>query len=105
MAEGRLRRAVRRMRAEIAVYRLALKHPRTPWPAKFLLGAAVAYLLSPLDLIPDFIPGLGHLDDVIVVPGLVLAALALVPKDVMAECRDQAQRAHGTRKEEEGERQ
>jgi uncharacterized membrane protein YkvA (DUF1232 family) len=75
------------VRQEISVYRLVLADRRTPLAAKLLLGAAVFYLLSPVDLIPDFIPVIGHLDDLIVVPLLVLAALALIPDDVVADCR------------------
>jgi uncharacterized membrane protein YkvA (DUF1232 family) len=55
--------------------------------AKVLIGAAIAYALSPIDLIPDFIPVIGHLDDLIIVPLLVYMALKLVPKDVVEECR------------------
>ena len=59
--------------------------------AKVLIGAAIAYALSPIDLIPDFIPVLGHLDDLIIVPLLVYMALKLIPKDVVEECRAAAQ--------------
>ena len=82
-----LREIVRRLKTEFAVYRLALKHPQTPWLAKMLLGLAVGYVLLPFDLIPDFIPVIGHLDDLIIVPGLVYLALKLIPDEVMADCR------------------
>ena len=77
----------RQFKQEIRVYGLVLKHPRTPWAARVLLGAAVAYAVSPIDLIPDFIPVLGQLDDLVIVPALVMMALKLIPKDVVAECR------------------
>jgi len=66
-----------------------LHHPQTPLFAKILLGLAVAYLLLPFDLIPDFIPVLGQLDDVLIVPGLIYLALKMIPDDVVAECRQQ----------------
>jgi uncharacterized membrane protein YkvA (DUF1232 family) len=83
----RLKDAAAAFRREIAVYQRVRRHPRTPTMAKVLIGAAIAYALSPIDLIPDFIPVLGHLDDVIIVPLLVVAALKLVPQDVLEECR------------------
>ena len=66
------------------------KNPRTPWYAKALGVFVVAYALSPIDLIPDFIPVLGYLDDVLLLPGLIWVAIKLLPADVLAECRTQA---------------
>ena len=85
----RARRYARRFTQEIAFYRRVLNHPLTPRAAKRLLGAAIAYAVSPIDLIPDFIPVIGHLDDVIIVPLLIWLALRVIPKDVLAECRQQ----------------
>ena len=78
------------LKRELAVYRLVLKHPQTPWMAKFFLGLAVAYLLLPFDLIPDFIPVLGQLDDVVIIPLLVYIALLFIPQDIIQSCREQA---------------
>jgi uncharacterized membrane protein YkvA (DUF1232 family) len=86
-AVKRLRELTRRFRQDVAVYRLVLQDRRTPWVAKLLLGAAVAYALSPIDLIPDFIPVLGHLDDLLIVPLLAWAGLRLVPAAVIEESR------------------
>jgi len=86
----RLRKLVAGIRQEIAVYRRVLRHPRTPRLAKWLLGLAIGYLLMPFDLIPDWIPVVGQVDDLIIVPGLVILALRLVPRDVIAECRRDA---------------
>jgi|LAHU01.1.fsa_nt_gb uncharacterized membrane protein YkvA (DUF1232 family) len=72
---------------EVAFYRLLLAHPRTPWTAKALVSAALAYAFSPVDLIPDVIPVIGYLDDLVVVPALVWAAMRLVPREVVKECR------------------
>ena len=66
---------------------LAARDPRVPWYAKALAVAIAAYALSPIDLIPDFIPVLGYLDDLILVPAGIWLAIRLIPDDVMAECR------------------
>src|ERR1041384_1909653 len=78
-------------RDAIAVY-LAARDPRTPWYAKALALAVAGYALSPIDLIPDFIPVLGYLDDLILVPLGILAVIRLLPDDVMAESRAAAAR-------------
>lgn len=91
---GRLRDLAGKLKTELAVYRLVLKHQRTPLLAKILLGLAIGYVLLPFDLIPDFLPVIGHLDDLVIVPGLVLMALWLIPQDVVNECRKKIE-THG----------
>ena len=73
----------------IAIY-LAAKDPRTPWYAKALIFFVVAHTFSPIDLIPDFIPVLGVLDDLIVTPLGIALAIRLIPPDVLAETRARA---------------
>jgi len=73
-------------RDAVALY-LAARDPRTPWHAKLLAGIVVAYALSPIDLIPDFIPVLGYLDDLLLVPLGLWLAVRLIPADVMEDCR------------------
>ena len=75
------------LKKEINIFRLILKDKRTPIPAKVLLGLAIGYLLLPFDIIPDFIPVLGQIDDIIIVPVLFYAALKLIPKNIINEYR------------------
>jgi uncharacterized membrane protein YkvA (DUF1232 family) len=83
----RIRCIAKSLKRELHVYRSVAAHPRTPRLAKWCLGAAIAYALLPFDLIPDFIPIIGHVDDLIVIPTLVAIALWQVPSDVLSECR------------------
>ncbi|MDO4945605.1 MAG: YkvA family protein [Ruminococcus sp.] len=69
---------------------MALKHKDTPLIAKFFAFITVAYALSPIDLIPDFIPVLGYLDDVILLPVLVAVTIKLIPENVFARCSEEA---------------
>jgi uncharacterized membrane protein YkvA (DUF1232 family) len=69
---------------------LAYRDPRTPWYAKLLAGAVVAYAFSPIDLIPDPIPVLGYLDDLVLVPLGIALAIRAIPAPVLADCRQQA---------------
>ncbi len=86
----RLKAVGRNLKREIQVYRLVLKDHRTPRLAKILLGLAVGYAILPFDIIPDFIPVIGQLDDLIIVPALIIVALKLIPKEVVEECRARA---------------
>ncbi len=83
----RLAEIGRAFKRELEFYRRVAAHPQTPRGAKIMLGMAIGYALMPFDLIPDFIPIIGHLDDAVIVPGLVLLALKSVPKNVVEECR------------------
>ncbi|APV48850.1 hypothetical protein BWI17_03650 [Betaproteobacteria bacterium GR16-43] len=82
---------VRRLKLETHALYLAARDPRTPWYAKWLVGGVVAYAISPIDLIPDFIPVLGYLDDLVLVPLGIAVAVKLVPQEVLVECRARAQ--------------
>lgn len=81
----------RRIKRDGVTLWFAGKNPRTPWYAKALGVFVVAYALSPIDLIPDFIPVLGYLDDVLLLPVLIWLAIRLLPPGVLAECRSQAE--------------
>ena len=83
----KLKSVAKDLKQELKVYRLVLKDPRTSKMSKILLGLAVGYVLMPFDLIPDFIPLIGHLDDAVIVPLLVIAALKLIPKEIIDDCR------------------
>jgi uncharacterized membrane protein YkvA (DUF1232 family) len=86
----RLKARARTLKRETYALYLVARDPRTPWYAKVLAAAVVAYALSPLDLIPDFVPVLGYLDDLIIVPAGIALVLRLVPDEVLADCRAQA---------------
>jgi len=88
---NKLKALGRQLKRELAVYRLVLKHPQTPWVAKLFLGLAVAYLLLPFDLIPDFIPVIGQLDDVVIIPVLLYLALLFIPQSIIQSCREQVE--------------
>ena len=84
---GRLRRWAKSLKRDVHALYLAARDPRVPWYAKFAAGCLAAYALSPIDLIPDFIPVLGYLDDLVIVPLGILLVIALLPPGVMAEHR------------------
>ena len=90
---NRLKELGRKLKQELTVYRLVLRDPRVGWLPRVLLGLAIGYILLPIDLIPDFIPVLGHLDDVIIVPGLFFLALKLIPAEGVDDCRGKAEAA------------
>jgi uncharacterized membrane protein YkvA (DUF1232 family) len=79
-----------RFKRELRFYRLVLNDERTPRISKIFLGMAVGYILMPFDLIPDFIPVLGQLDDLVIVPLLVVVAMRWIPKEVVDSCRVRA---------------
>lgn len=81
---------IKQSQAGIAALFIALRKKQTPWYAKAVAGFAIAYALSPLDLIPDFIPVLGYLDDLIILPLLIFLAIRLIPGRIMEECQFEA---------------
>lgn len=87
---GRLRQWARSLKAQLLVLWFCRTHPDTPWMAKLLAILVVAYAFSPIDLIPDFIPVLGYLDDLILVPIGIYFALRMIPPHVLAEAGKQA---------------
>ena len=87
-----LRERAEALKARASVLVLAVSHPRTPWYAKACGAVTLLYLLAPIDLIPDFIPVLGQLDDLILVPLGLWLTIRLVPDDVWKECEAEAAR-------------
>lgn len=83
----KLKSVSRKFKQEARVYQLVLKDSRTPKLAKAILGLAVGYALLPFDLIPDFIPVLGQLDDILIIPALIGLALKLIPPEIVEDCR------------------
>ena len=86
----KLKHRARKLNREVAALFLAARHPRTPWYGRLLVLAIVAYAVSPIDLIPDFVPVIGLLDDVLLLPLGIALVLRMIPEAVMAECRAQA---------------
>lgn len=93
---GRLQQRARAIKRDTYTLYLACRDPRTPWYVKLFAGGIVAYAISPIDLIPDFIPVLGYLDDLILLPLGIVLAVKLIPEPVLVECRAKA-RLHSER--------
>jgi uncharacterized membrane protein YkvA (DUF1232 family) len=83
----------RQLKIETYAIYLAYRDPRVPWYARLFAACVVGYAFSPMDLVPDPIPILGYLDDLVLVPLGVALALKMIPEDVMAECREKADQA------------
>ena len=86
-----IKKRVSHLKDETFALYLAARHPDTPWYAKVFVAGVVAYAFSPIDLIPDFIPVLGYLDDLILIPLGITVAIKMIPPEVLAECRSLAQ--------------
>jgi uncharacterized membrane protein YkvA (DUF1232 family) len=86
---------VRAVKKETFTLYLAWRHPRVPWYAKALALLVAGYALSPIDLIPDFIPVLGYLDDLVLIPLGIMLVIRMIPEEVLAECRRQAEEIGG----------
>ena len=84
-----LKERARALKQDIPAVMLAMRRKETPLSAKVLAAVTVAYALSPIDLIPDFIPVLGYLDDVLILPALVWLTVRLIPPAVLAACREE----------------
>ena len=84
----KLKDNAKKLKNEIVIISLAFKDKRTPIIAKIIIGLTVSYALSPIDLIPDFIPVLGYLDDLIILPLLIILSIKMIPKQVLIECRE-----------------
>lgn len=88
-----LKRWARRLKRDVHAVYLAARSPRVPWHARIVAIAVAGYALSPIDLIPDFVPVLGYVDDLIIVPLGIWLVVSLIPEDVMAEYRAIADKA------------
>jgi len=80
----------KQLRSEVYALYLASKHPKTPWHAKAFAVFIIGYALSPVDLIPDFIPVVGYIDDLIIVPAGISLLIKMIPKEILEECREKA---------------
>ena len=97
MIEKRNKRIHKLQKETYALY-IAARDPRVPWYAKLFLGLILAYAFSPIDLIPDFIPILGYLDDIIIIPAGIALALKMIPQEVMVDARRRADELFGKEK-------
>ena len=86
-----LKERAKQLKVDVPAVFIALQKKETPAVAKIVAGITVLYALSPVDLIPDFIPVLGYLDDLIVLPGLVALTVRLIPAELFAQCRAEAE--------------
>jgi uncharacterized membrane protein YkvA (DUF1232 family) len=86
----RFKERARALRSDICTLYLAAQHPKTPWHAKLFMAAIVAYAFSPIDLVPDFVPILGYLDELILLPIGISIALKMIPPDIVMDCRARA---------------
>ena len=86
-----LKEHAKKLKLDVPAIFIAIKHKKTPWYAKAMAFLVIIYALSPIDLIPDFIPILGYLDDIIILPALIALTVKLIPKDVFLECREKAE--------------
>jgi uncharacterized membrane protein YkvA (DUF1232 family) len=94
----KLRSRAQILQTDIQALLIAFRDPRTPWLARGLIALIAAYALSPIDLIPDFVPILGYLDDLILVPAGIALAVRMIPPQVWAESRENAQQATSSEK-------
>ena len=85
-----LKKRARRVKIDLIALSLATRDPRTPWYAKLIIAGCVAYALSPVDVIPDFIPVLGLIDELIFIPIALALAIRFIPEEVLADCRRRA---------------
>jgi uncharacterized membrane protein YkvA (DUF1232 family) len=92
---GAWKERVHALKKETVALALACRNPRVPWYAKALALTVVGYALSPIDLIPDFIPVLGYLDDLVLIPLGIMLVIRMIPADVLAECRRQSEEIVG----------
>jgi uncharacterized membrane protein YkvA (DUF1232 family) len=86
------------LKGEVYALYLCSRHPNTPFYAKLFALIIVSYALSPIDLVPDFIPVIGYLDDLVLIPAGIALLLRMIPKDVLRECRQKAQAAPPAKK-------
>ncbi|MCM3787191.1 YkvA family protein [Domibacillus indicus] len=89
---NRLKQWAQQLKRQLFMLYFACRDPRVPWYAKLFTACVVAYAFSPIDLIPDFIPVLGYIDDILLVPLGIFFALKMIPKPVAADCEERAQK-------------